>query len=81
MNADPNHRTRRPTKAPQAKKRAAGRCACGKCWAWPEPDPVGRRRCTGCGCFTFAPDRLHRWCAIGWTAYLAENTIPWRSTT
>ena len=47
----------------QRKTSAAAGCNhTGDCSSHPEPDPLGRRRCTVCGCFTFDPDRTHTWC-------------------
>lgn len=41
----------------------AGRsCRCGVCHAHPSPDPLGRRHCVHCGCFTADPNRIHNWC-------------------
>lgn len=37
-------------------------CRCGSCHAHPSPDPLGRRHCEYCGCFTADPNRLHAWC-------------------
>lgn len=50
----------------EEKPHIAPRCACGKgCGDYPEPDPIGRYRCTVCSCFTASPDRRHGWCRTG----------------
>lgn len=47
-------------------KKKAGACACGAgCENHPEPDPMGRYRCTDCMCFTADPGRRHGWCRAG----------------
>lgn len=52
----------------------AGACGCGGgCEDHPEPDPVGRYRCTGCLCFTASPDRFHGWCRLGSTRKWARQ--------
>jgi len=48
------------------------------CFAHPEPDQMGRLRCSVCGCFTAAPDGVHGWCLRGgmrrWLASFSPDT-------
>lgn len=35
------------------------------CGSFPEPDQMGRYRCSVCGCFTADEARIHGWCQRG----------------